>query len=182
MRDVVSKIEHGNRETFLKLVENISGTLYKIAYSYFRNSDRASDAVQDAILIAYKSISSLKEDGKFNSWITSILVNRCRDMLRRDKKIIFEEYTDAAVDYAHRQLDEYAKVDMNLDILNCMDQLDKKYRDVITLKYIGCYSIAEISNILNIPEGTVKSRLNSGLKKLKTIMEVDFGGMHSCVR
>lgn len=177
MKDLVLKAKKGNREAFLKLLDARIGILYKIAYTYFKNKDEASDAVQDSILIAYKNIRNLKENGKFNSWITTILVNRCRDILRRSKKIQFEEYTDITFNSGHRMPDDYSRVDANIDILDSLREIDEKYRDVITLKYLGDYRISEISKILDIPEGTVKSRLNAGLKKLRGIMEVSSNGM-----
>lgn len=181
MEDTVSKAKCGDREAFLKLLESRLDVLYKIAYSYFKNKDEACDAVQDCILIAYKNIRNLKDDTKFNSWITSILVNRCRDMLRRSKKISFEEYSDASV-INHCHTDECSNAETNIDILNSLQCLDDIYRDVITLKYLSDHSIAEISSILKIPEGTVKSRLNSGLKKLRSNMEVKSDGLQSCTR
>jgi len=173
MKDLVLKAKKGNRETFLQLLDTRLGILYKIAYTYFKNKDEASDAVQDSILIAYKNLGNLKENTKFNSWITTILVNRCRDILRRRNKIRFEEYTDNVFNLEHCTPDDYSRVDTNIDILNSLQEIDEKYRDVITLKYLGDYSINEISAILDIPEGTVKSRLNTGLKKLRSIMEVN---------
>jgi RNA polymerase sigma-70 factor (ECF subfamily) len=181
MEDLVLKAKKGNREAFLKLIQNRTGVLYKIAYSYFKNSDEAGDAVQDAILIAFKNIRNLKEDGKFNSWITSILVNRCRDILRRNNRFRFEEYTDETVGVQHPAAGEYLRVESSIDILNSLQKLDEKHREVITLKYLGDYSINEISSILNIPEGTVKSRLNTGLRSLRSMMEVKEDGMQSCI-
>lgn len=84
MEKVVSKAKRGSPDAFMRLIEARLDVLYRIAFSYFRNRDDASDAVQDSIMIAYKSIKGLKDDSKFNSWITPILVNRCKDILRRN--------------------------------------------------------------------------------------------------
>lgn len=182
MERLVIKAKNGSHTAFIKLLESRLNSLYRIAYSYLKDGDSASDAVQDSVLIAYKSIKSLKDNSKFDSWITSILVNRCRDILRKNKKIKFEEYCDETISSPSRLSDQYSKVETNIDVLNALQELDEKHRDVITLKYLGDYSIAEISSALNIPEGTVKSRLNTGLKKLKSIMEVSDDGMQSCIR
>jgi len=71
---------------------------YKIAYSYFKDENNASDAVQDAVVTAYKNTYKLRSKEKFNSWITTILVNRCRDVLRRNKIIFFEQYDANIID------------------------------------------------------------------------------------
>jgi RNA polymerase sigma-70 factor (ECF subfamily) len=165
-----------NRDAFLKLIEDRSPVLYKIAYSYFKNSDEASDAVQDTVLAAYEKIRDLKDMSKFNSWITTILVNRCRYILRRRNKYRMEEYSEDTLPSVTGS-DEFGSVDANIDILNYLMQINEIYRDVIRLKYLGGYKINEISDVLNIPEGTVKSRLNSGIKILRNIMEVRNDGM-----
>jgi RNA polymerase sigma-70 factor, ECF subfamily len=174
----VSKFKRGDKEAFLELLKGREAVLYRIAYSYFKDSERASDAVQDSILIAYKSIGNLKDLDKFKSWITSILVNRCRDILRREKRIEYEELKDEVIDISRFQSvqrsvkDDYSRVEERLDILSLLGELDDKYREVIRLKYLGDYTIQEIARTLDIPEGTVKSRLNFGIKKLKSLMEV----------
>lgn len=182
MDELVQKAKKGDSSAFYLLVEGKLDMLYRIAYSYFKDKEAASDAVQDSLLAAYKSIKSLKEPSKFNSWLTSILVNRCRDILRRQKKANFEEYKDEVASHTIHRRDEYSAVDASIDISNSLKLLDQKYRDVILLKYIGECTISEISGILNIPEGTVKSRLNYGLNKLKGFMEVRDDGMHLGIR
>jgi len=132
--------------------------------------------VQDSILRSYKHIENLKEKEKFNSWITTILVNRCREVLRQNKKVSFFELKEEILD--HNKVtnvyydNDYIKVENKIDVLNMLQNIDEKYREVITLKYLGDYTLEEISNILDIPQGTVKSRLNFGIKKLRTLMEV----------
>lgn len=183
MFNFISKLKRGDKEAFLKLLEGRLNVLYRIAYSYFKNSDKASDAVQDAILLAYKNIGSLKDTEKFNSWITTILVNRCRDILRRENRIEYEELQDEVIDISKYQFiqsrpkDEYSRVEERLDMINLLQKLDYKYSEVIRLKYLGDYTIEEISKILDIPQGTVKSRLNFGIKKLKDMMEVNDNAM-----
>lgn len=165
-----------SKKEFTELVDKRIDVLYKIAFTYVKNEDLASDVVQDSILRSYKHIESLKEKEKFNSWITTILVNRCREVLRQNKKVSFFELKEEILD--HNKVtnvyydNDYIKVENKIDVLNMLQNIDEKYREVITLKYLGDYTLKEISNILDIPQGTVKSRLNFGIKKLKTLMEV----------
>jgi RNA polymerase sigma-70 factor (ECF subfamily) len=169
------KLNKSDRDTFDKLVQERIEVLYRIAFSYFREEDKASDAVQDAILIAYKAYSKLRDKDKFNSWITTILVNRCREILRKSKKNNIQQYDEKILDIHIFKADtksEYSKVEDRLFVIRLLEVLDQKHRDVITLKYFGDYTIEEISTILDIPQGTVKSRLNTGIKRLRTLMEV----------
>jgi RNA polymerase sigma-70 factor (ECF subfamily) len=169
------KLNKSDRDNFDKLVQERMQVLYKIAFSYFRDEDNASDAVQDSILIAYKAFSKLRDKEKFNSWITTILVNRCREVLRKNKKSNLQQYDEKILDINTFKADvksEYSKVEDKLFILQFLEALDDKHREVITLKYLGDYTIEEISTVLDIPQGTVKSRLNTGIKRLRTLMEV----------
>lgn len=165
-----------SKKEFTELVDKRIDVLYRIAFTYVKNEDLASDVVQDSILRSYKHIEGLKEKEKFNSWITTILVNRCREVLRQNKKVSFFELKEEILD--HNKVtnayydNDYIKVENKIDVLNMLQNIDEKYREVITLKYLGDYTLEEISNILDIPQGTVKSRLNFGIKKLKTLMEV----------
>ncbi|SHI56129.1 RNA polymerase sigma-70 factor, ECF subfamily [Clostridium amylolyticum] len=156
------------KEEFTKLLNPILNKLYRIAYSFLKDKDKASDALQDSTLSAFKNFHALKDVQSFESWITSILVNRCREILRREKKIIFTEYSEG-LDKAF-PVDEYEVLESNMFIITLLDTLSDKYKEVIKLKYFGDLSIKEISIILNIPEGTVKSRLNYGLNSLRKIV------------
>ncbi|WP_243128935.1 sigma-70 family RNA polymerase sigma factor [Clostridium novyi] len=99
-----------------------------------------------------------------------MLINKCKENLRRNNIIYFEEYNNNSLNISQSPLNQYTNIDTNIDLLNYINGLNDKYKDVIILKYFGDYSIKEISNILEIPEGTVKSRLNFSVKKLKEIM------------
>lgn len=165
-----------DKDKFQQLLQQRLTVLYKIAYSYFKDTDAASDAVQDTALIAYSNINKLKEIEKFNSWITTILINRCREILRKNKKIRFEEINDNVINisgnFCGKNSSDYEIVEDNLDVLDVLNKIDDKYREVIRLKYLGDYTLNEISIILEIPLGTVKSRLNTGIRSLKKLMEV----------
>lgn len=169
------KLNKWEKNEFDMLIQQRMEILYRIAYSYFRDKDKTCDAVQDTILIAYRSYSKLRDKSKFNSWITTILVNRCREMLRKSKWNNTQEYDEKILDnitFKANIKSDYSKVEDKLFVLQFLEALNAKYREVITLKYLGDYTIEEISGILDIPQGTVKSRLNTGIKKLRTLMEV----------
>lgn len=163
------------KEHFEKLLEPRLPVLYKISYSYFIDKDSACDAVQDTVLIAYKNFAKLRDKDKFNPWITTILVNRCREVIRKNKKVIFEEYSENIIDFhrGRQTVNGSSKLEEKLDLLDILHKLDDKYKDVIRLKYFGNYTISEIAIILSIPEGTVKSRINFAIRKLKALMEVE---------
>lgn len=168
MNDKLSIFTSKRKEEFTKLLNPSLNKLYRIAYSFLKDKDKASDALQDSTLSAFKNFHTLKDIHSFEAWITSILVNRCKEILRRDKKIIFTEY--AEVLDTKLSVDEYENLENNMLLITLLDTLNDRYKEVIKLKYFGDLSIREISIILNIPEGTVKSRLNYGLNSLRKIV------------
>ena len=165
-----------DKSEFERLLGGRIQVLYKIAYSYFKNEQTASDALQDSVFIAFKSMDKLKDKTKFDCWVTTILVNRCREIIRKNKRMSYEELNDNVVSLDNalwkRNESDYSMVDIKLDVVNLLNKLDEKYREVIRLKYLGDYTLNEIAIVLNIPLGTVKSRLNTGITKLRELMEV----------
>lgn len=108
----------------------------------------------------YENISTLKNEDYFETWYISILINGCRQNLRNRKKEILKE----DIKYEEYHKDEY-------NFFEELHSLDEIFKEVIVLKYISGYSQKEIGEILDIPLGTVKSRIYRGLRELKGKIE-----------
>jgi len=160
---LVSQSKKGDKSAFTSLVEIYQSRLYRTAYGMLGNSQDANDAFQDCILKAYMSIDSLKYDYYFKYWINRILINSCNDILRRKKKVVYME------DVGITGSSEYYDI-TTLDIRISLQKLEPKYRNIIALRYYQDLSYEDIAEVLNCPLGTVKSRLNYALKKLRDIM------------
>lgn len=135
---------------------------YKIAWSYVYNHQDVEDIFQESILKAHGGLASLKDGNYFETWFTSILINECRQKLRKRKKEVL--YEDVEIKGEHRD---------NYNFYEELNLIDEDFRLAIFLKYISGYSQEEISKILKIPIGTVKSRIYRGLKSIKKQMEED---------
>lgn len=134
--------------------------LYKICWSYLYNHVDIEDVIQNSMIKAYINIKSLREPDKFESWFISILINECKQSLRKkSKEVLFED-----VEMHDYHLDNY-------NFFQELDSLDEIFREVVVLKYVSGYSQEEISKILNIPIGTVKSRIYRGLKELRSLLK-----------
>lgn len=165
---LVEQSKKGDKSAFTALIEVYQDRLYRTAWGMLGNSQDAYDALQDCILKAYISIGSLKYNYYFKYWINRILVNSCNDMLRRRKKVLYMEDVGslgAADDYDVS----------NIDIKMAMKNIDPKYKNILVLRYYQDLSYEDIAEVLNCPTGTVKSRLNYALKKLRTA--IDKGGL-----
>ncbi len=150
------------KEKFTELVLESESTLYRVSMSMLKNETDCEDAVQSAILAAYEKLDTLKKEEFFKTWLVRILINACNKQLRaRTRTISLSEYTDTPV-ISH---------DRDIDVKLALEQLPVKIREVIVLFYMEDFSVKEISCILKIPSGTVKSRLSKGRKLLEISME-----------
>lgn len=154
-------------ETITRLVETYQTDLLRISYVYLRDRALAEDAVQETFVKAYKSLDSFRGDSSEKTWLTRILINTCKDMLkgswfrRLDRRITPEDLPEPA---APEDREESALMD---EIL----RLPAKYKDVILLYYYQNMPEREISEALNIGLSTVSIRLSKARKKLRITLE-----------
>lgn len=150
------------KEAFTQLVLESERTLYRVSMSMLKNETDCEDAVQTAILTAYQKLDTLKSENYFKTWLVRILINVCNKQLNHNKRIIdIQEYMETAVPSS----------DIYIDVKIALEGLPAKIREVVVLYYMENFSVKEIKSILNIPEGTVKSRLSKGRELLKLGLE-----------
>ncbi|MGL4991702.1 MAG: sigma-70 family RNA polymerase sigma factor [Sarcina sp.] len=166
MEDIIfKKAQKGDSDSFYKLIEPIKDKLYKIAYTYMKNENDAMDAVSDSIVKAIKNIEKCKGYKSFNSWITTILVNTCKNNLKSLNKVDILEMHEFENKIIYE--DKHLEHD---DLYNALDNLGDRERDLIVKRYINDMTIKEISKSNSIAEGTVKSGISRTLRKLKVIL------------
>lgn len=147
-----------SKETFANLVqENIPG-LYRLTFGILHNREDAEDAVSESVLRAYEKLHTLRKTGNFRAWIMQIAANEAKRIYAKNKRVSPVENME---DYMPGFEDEYH------ELWDIVMELDIAYREVILLYYYERFSIKEIGEILHIAEGTVKSRLFRGKKRLK---------------
>lgn len=150
------------KEELAELIfENKEG-MYRLAYTIVENDADAQDAVGDAIVKAFGNIQRLRKKTSAKSWLMQILVNSAHDIVRKRSKwkIVEKQLEDTAVTEAFES-DEMLPIVM---------ELKEEFREIIILYYYEEFSVGEISRMLKIPIGTVKSRLARGRDKLSTIL------------
>lgn len=164
---LVDSARKGNKEDLIKLVMDKKDEYYRLAYVYMENKEDAMDAMQDMIVILYENISKLQKADSFYSWSKKILVNCCKTNLRKMKKVIvIDEYPDRGFE------ENLESRESRMDILKLLKFLNKNQQEAIKLKYLLDMDYETISNLTQVPLGTVKSRISLGLSKLKEL----FGG------
>ena len=148
-------------------VRRIEKLLYRIAWSYMGNNPDVEDAVQDALIKAWEKRASLRDMKQFRPWMTRILINQCKDQLRKRKKWNFYPLEDAVTQEA-----EPPKADA--PVLEAVKKLKPEFSLLITLHYVDGYSIQDLADNLGIPESTVKTRMRSARKQLGRTLLVEW--------
>lgn len=165
--EIVKRAQKGDKEAFVKLINDSKENLYKIAFTYMKNEQEALDVVSDAVYKAYIDIKKVKKPEFFNTWITKILINSAINRLRKGGRIIYIDDYQKNSKVENDNSEIYLDIPANIDLYNALDNLEIKYRSIIILKYFQDMTIVQISKVLDLPEGTVKVYLRRALKKLK---------------
>ena len=132
--------------------------LYRIAISMLENEEDAADAIQETVLKCWQKIGQLKREEYFRTWLTRILINQCKDILRgRKKYILMEDIPETSYE------DPYFVSEWK----TLLSSLNEKYRIVMELYYVDGFSTKEIAFMLRITESNVRSRMNRGRKQLE---------------
>jgi RNA polymerase sigma-70 factor (ECF subfamily) len=160
--DDVILARKGNKEAFVRLIKSSETSMYRVAKSIVRADAECADAIQEAILRAYKSISSLKNAEYFKTWLIRILINECNRLMKERNKVVLLEKVK---DHGHP-----STVQERLEIQEAIEALDDDLRVIVTLFYIEDMPQNDISELLGIPEGTVKSRLHRAREKLSVLL------------
>ena len=154
-------------ESFEYLIEKSKTKMYKTAMAILKNDDDACDAIQDALLSAYKNFDNLREKQYFSTWIIRILINKCYDTISKNKKVI-----NINQQLEKNNNDSYYDFYKEESLLETtLSQIDSDLKIVTVLYYYDDFSIKDISNALNIPEGTVKSRLSRARNQIYEVIK-----------
>jgi len=170
---LVLQCQNGNKKAFSILVKRWHHKLCKQAFFYTKDKDIAKDIAQDSWNVIIKKIYSLKEPNSFGNWVLTIVNRKAIDWARkykRNKDKLHTYYKDSQenndTNYTYN-----SNEDTDENILRTIKKLPENQQIILTLFYLEDCSIIDISNILNISKGTVKSRLFYAREKLKSILK-----------
>ena len=172
---IITQIKNGDEQAFAELIEQYKLPIYKTAKSILKDEDDVCDAIQDTALSIYKNIQNLKNEEYFKTWVIRITINKCYDILKKHK-LNNEKMLKAQEDVSELHTNFDNNVILQTDLQTTLELLEEDLKIVTVLYYYNDLSISEISDILNIPKGTVKSRVFRAREKLYEILskeEVD---------
>jgi RNA polymerase sigma-70 factor, ECF subfamily len=144
---------------------------FRLARAILLDDGEAEDAVQEASLAAWRRRSSLRDADRFDAWFDRILVNQCRDQLRRRRRAV--KVAAPPIGFEASATPPETGTDADLDL--AIDALDVDHRIVVLMRYWQDRTIDDIADRLGIPAGTVKSRLHNALKHLRGHLEASHG-------
>lgn len=171
-RDLVLRAQRGDLEAFSAITVACSSRLYAVAHLILRYEDRASDAVQDALLQAWIDIRGLRDPDRFDAWIYRLLVRACYraagQQRRRDvREIEIGPWAGPATPDGQRL------TVLRDQLARGFERLSRDQRAVIVLHHYAGLTLAEAANVLGIPLGTMQSRLNRALLAMRAALEAD---------
>lgn len=151
-----------DKEEFTRAVLEYESTLYRVAKSMLGSEADCADAAQNALLRAWERLHTLRDPAYFKTWLTRILINECRAILRQRARFVPLEEEAAEGEIAPERDSGLYEAVMGLDV---------KYRVPFVLYYIEGFRTREIASMLKLPEGTVKTRLRRAREILRTELE-----------
>ena len=162
MEKMIRAAKAGEPDAFTRLMKSQMQSMYKTAGAILMNDEDIADAVSDTILTCWESIGCLREEKYFRTWMTRILINKCNDIIRRKKYILQADIPDKP--YIDSGFE-------NTEWKETINMVSDKYRLVLVLYYIEDFNTKDISEMLGMPEGAVRSRLARGREQLRQIYE-----------
>jgi RNA polymerase sigma-70 factor, ECF subfamily len=153
-------------DAFEALVTTQHASVYRLARAYVGDAG-APDLAQDVFVAAWRALPGLRDPGAFGPWLHRIAINRCRSAVRgrgRVREIPMDEMT---IDRIPDPRDGFGAVEARAVVGRAFRRLGEDQRAVIALHYAAGLSIRECGELLGVPEGTAKSRLNAALEALR---------------
>lgn len=163
--DLVERAQRGDHEAFDALATAAYHRLFAIARRILRDRYAAEDAVQDALVKAWRELRGLRDPGAFEAWLHRLLVNACRDNARRTRRRPIE-LPALPIDRAEPR-DDFAQLADRDELERAFLDLTVEHRTVLVLTYYVGLPAPEIARILQIPPGTVASRLHYGTRAMR---------------
>ena len=152
---------------FARLYDQYATDVLRVCYFYLSDREKAEDVCQD-VFVRLMTTHPVLQPGREKSWLLKVALNRCRDLWRGAwlKRVILGGPTFELIPAP----DEFSRRDDQQAMMAAINQLPATFKEVILLHYYQGMNIAEIAQMLELPEGTISSRLSRGRKKLESIL------------
>ncbi len=157
-----------DEKDFEQMYEKYANDVLRVSYFYLGDRQKAEDVTQD-VFVRLITNSPVIEEGREKAWLLKVALNRCRDLWRGAwlKRVVLGSPVFELIPAP----DEIDKAQEKQELLNAIYTLPQAFKEVMLLHYYQGYGIAEIAQMLDLPEGTISSRLSRGRKKLEQTLK-----------
>lgn len=175
--ELVIQIQNGDNSAFDELYHLTSKRAFFVAKEFVKNEDDAEDILQDSYIKALAKINELEKPETFVSWFNRIVANKSKDYIKKKKPSLFECDEDETYEVIADENTTFSpeenvdKEDLRKTVMQALDELSEDKKACIVMMYYEENSIGEIARCLEIPEGTVKTRLYHGRNELRRCFE-----------
>lgn len=170
-RTLVMQLQSGDQEALQPLMKRTYDRAYRLAVAICRDRHLAEDVVQEAFLSVFRSIHQLRDPLAFQTWLARIVDNRCRKVMGKRRSVILDEEEREKVADKTSTDGLERKVAGRMNLNQAMEQLTDQHRQVLTLREVMGYTYDEIADILQVPLGTVRSRLAGARRNLAALLQ-----------
>ena len=171
-QELVRRAQGGDHDAFCTLVRGALGRLLSTARLILRDQDRAEDAVQDALIEAWRDIRGLRDPDRLDAWLHRLLVRSCYRAARRDRRREVVEIPLSPDDDAQAPDPAGSLADRDR-VSRAFRKLTEDQRAVLVLIYFADLPLVDVAAALDIPLGTTKSRLSRATDALRAVLEAD---------
>ncbi len=182
-RETIARAQQGDQQALTELIISQQHYVYSIAMSVLRNADDAADLTQEAFIRLFRALPQYHGESRFTTWLYRLVVNLCRDELRRRGRqapVVPPPADDDELDALDtvadpdRWIDPAKSLDISqlqLEVRRALEQLEPHYRLVLTLYYFEDLKYTDIAEILDLPLNTVKSHIRRGKERLAQLLQ-----------
>lgn len=170
-RDLVIRAMGGDHDAFTRLAGASIGRMFAIARLILRETEAAEDAVQEALVAAWRDLSGLRDPDRFDAWLHRLLVRACYREARRSRRITRVEVQEIPIDVGGPD-DSRAIADRD-QLERGFRRLDPDQRAIVVLHFFSGLPLTEVASVLAIPIGTVKSRLHRATQRMRADLEAE---------
>jgi RNA polymerase sigma-70 factor (ECF subfamily) len=184
-KEIIENCKAGDEKAFAEIVLHRQKKVFNIAYRMLGNSEEAKDLAQEVFISVFESIKDLKEEVKFDAWLTQVTLNHCRNRwkyLKRRQYFSSDsldgpiETEDGSVPRAIFDPSDNPEILLEKKMIQQLIQrgllkLKEDQRELLVLRDLQGYSYEEMGETLGLPEGTIKSKLHRARMDLKEVLE-----------
>jgi len=187
-QDLIRRVRDGDKEAFYTLVRPYDRAVFFATRSLLANDADAEDAAQEAVFKAFTHINAFRGESKFSTWLIRIAINEARMMLRKQHRQLYESLdeptADEQGDYWPKDFADWREIPIEAVQLKefrealsrALASLEPKYREVLVLRDIEHFSIAETAEALGISETNVRTRLHRARLRMRDALAPGFDG------